>query len=139
MAAVCTVWIGSSATGSGGMALAGSGTSGASTGSGASSSAFSIAGNTGGLFPGLTVNMTLTVNNREHFAIDVTSITSMVSNGSSLCPAANVSVGAFSGNMVVAAGGTATTAVPVTMAYSAPDPCQGLTFPFAYRGQAVKA
>ena len=54
------------------------------------------------------------------------------------CPAATLSVTAFSGTLLVPANGTATQALPVSMSPTAVDACQDVTFPLDYSGTAVK-
>lgn len=102
-------------------------------------STFRIAGSVAGLFPGFGMTLMLTVTNPQPFKIVVTSITTSVGNANVGCTAANVSIAAFSGKLLVPAQGSAHTSVPVSMAASAPDACIGATFPLSYRGLAQKA
>ena len=55
------------------------------------------------------------------------------------CPASNLLVENFTGADPVAANGTATVTVWLTLKQDADDACQGLTFPLTYGGSAVKA
>lgn len=102
-------------------------------------SSFSIAGGVGGLFPGKKFALVLTVTNPQNVAITVTSISTTVSDASSLCVAAKVKVTTFSGQLHVAAGKKAKATVHVTMTHSAPDACEGAVFPFQYNGLATAA
>ena len=102
------------------------------------SGSFTIAGNVAGMFPGRTVPMLLTVNNPKSFPIVVTSITTTVGNASAACPASNLSVTPFAGQLTVPSLGSAVTTVVVSMALSATDGCQGATFPLVYSGLASK-
>jgi hypothetical protein len=98
--------------------------------------AFSIAGRVGGLVPGETAALVLTVSNRERVAINVTSITTTVGDASSRCRGTNVRVAPFAGDLSIPAGATGRATVAVTLIHSAADACQGATFRFAYRGLA---
>ena len=102
-------------------------------------STFSVSGNVGGLYPGTTRSLVLTVTNPQKVAITVTSITTTVSNASTKCGAANLKVTAFSGHLVVKAGTTAHATVAATMAHSAPNGCQGADFPLHYTAVATEA
>jgi hypothetical protein len=95
---------------------------------------FSIAGSVGGLFPGRTLPLVLTVTNPLKVAITVTSISAAVSDASSACSAGNIKVTLFAGQLVVKAGMTAQATVEVTMLHAAPNACQGARFPFRYTG-----
>lgn len=100
---------------------------------------FGIGGSVGGLYPGDSAQLVLTVTNPQHFAIAVTSITAAVGTPRAGCDATNLTVGAFSSNLTVPAGGHASVQVPVTLASAAPDSCQGAEFPLTYSGLAHKA
>jgi hypothetical protein len=128
--------------------LTGYGSSGPDSTSGSTSSpvapqtqttgSFRIAGSVGGLYPGLSSPLVLTVNNPQAFTIVVTSITTTVTDASATCLAPNLSVSAFSGQLSVPGFGAAQTSVLASLAQSAPDACIGATFPLAYSGLAGK-
>jgi len=101
-------------------------------------SSFTITGNAAGLYPGRTSPLVLTVHDPRPFAIVVTSVTTTANNASGTCPASNISVGAFSGQLLVPAGGSAQTSVSVSMAVSAPDACTGAVFPLDFSGTATR-
>jgi len=101
--------------------------------------AFTIAGTVGGLYPGFTGPLVLTVANPQAFTIVVSSITTSVTDATATCLASNLSVGAFSGQLSVPAFGSAQTSVPAGLAPSAPDACIGATFPLSYSGLASRA
>jgi hypothetical protein len=108
-------------------------------GRGVGTSSFSITGSVGGLFPGKTFALTLTVANPHTVAITVTSITTTVGAASLHCGANRITVTAFAGHLVVHAGKKAKAVVHVTLAHTAPNTCQGAHFPFHYRGLATAA
>ena len=99
---------------------------------------FRIRGGVGGLYPGLSRPLSLTVTNPYTFAIVVTSITTTVIGVSAACPSSDLSVGAFAGHLAVPANGSATTAVHAGIAKSAPDACIGATFRLVYSGAGRK-
>lgn len=99
---------------------------------------FSITGSVDGLYPGATILMSLRVSNGGRHPIVVNEISTSVSSTAPLCPASDVTVGSFSGALHVPGGKSATVAVPVSMVHSAPDACQGVTFPFSYSGTASR-
>jgi hypothetical protein len=100
---------------------------------------FRIGGSVGGLYPGSSALLTLTVTNPFHFAIVVTSITTAVGSPIPGCTQSNLSVGAFTGGLRVDPVGSAQVTVPVTLSHAAPDACQGVVFPLEYSGLARKA
>jgi hypothetical protein len=102
-------------------------------------STFSIAGKVSGLFPGKTLPLVLTLGNPNKLTITVTTVTTAVTNATSTCVATNVSVTGFSGHLAIAAGKTGTVTVKVTMKTSAPNSCEGKSFPFHYTGSATEA
>ncbi len=100
---------------------------------------FSITGTVAGLSPGRALPLVLTVTNPQRYAITVASISTTAGNASSSCPAADVTVSAFAGQLPVGAGRTVSTTVTVTMRHSAPDGCQAAVFPFRYTGAAARS
>jgi hypothetical protein len=124
---------------SGGQTQVASGAAGPGGGSSGSltASPFAITGKVTGLYPGVTLPLTLTITNRQTFAITVTSMTTTVRNASKTCLAANVAVTSFAGSLPVAAKKKATMTLEVTMLESAPNVCQSHSFPFHYTGLAT--
>lgn len=100
---------------------------------------FRLGGSVGGLYPGRSTSLKVKVANREQFAIVVTSITTTVHDASANCPAGYLSVGGYTGRLVVPASGTAAVHVPVQLSHAAGNGCQGATFPLSYLGQARRA
>jgi hypothetical protein len=100
---------------------------------------FSITGQVSGLYPGRTAPLVLTVTNPLKFEIFVVSLSTTVGTASPGCAAGNLAVSSFSGHAGVPANGSATIAVSVTMTHSAPDGCQGVTFPLHYSGLATRS
>jgi hypothetical protein len=102
-------------------------------------STFTISGNVTALYPGAHAALVLTIGNPNNFPIDVQTLAAAVQAPSpSGCPATTLSIGGFSGHLVVAGNGTAAKSLPVTMSAGAPNACQNVTFPLKFSGTAVK-
>jgi hypothetical protein len=95
---------------------------------------FTISGSVGGLYPGLSTQLVLTVVNSQSYKIVVTSITTRVGAPKAGCSASNLIVGAFAGDLKVKAHESAELSVPVALSHAAPDACQGAVFPLTYSG-----
>lgn len=100
--------------------------------------AFRIGGSVGGLYPGDSATLILTVTNPQHFAIVVTSISTTVGSPKPGCGAGYLTVAGFSGKLVVGARSSQQVSVQATLSHAAPDPCQGVVFPLHYDGLAKK-
>ncbi len=85
-----------------------------------------------GLYPGADLDRAVTVHNPLDGAISVRSASVVVGDASSGCTAANLRAEPFAGDVAVAAHGTGTIPVRLHMAGSAPDACQGATFPLTF-------
>jgi hypothetical protein len=104
----------------------------------ASGGNFAITGNVAGLFPGASRSLVLSVFNPEPFTIVVTSVTTTVGSPSLQCPGTLMTVTPFSGKRSVPAHGAGQVTVTASLDHSAPNACQGVTFPFHYTGLAKK-
>lgn len=100
------------------------------------SGSFSISGTMKGLYPGAIRPLVLTVGNPMPVAITVTEIATSVGGAPPTCPATNLMVTRFSGQLHVGARSTSRLAVEVVMAHSAPQGCQGAMFTLEYWGIA---
>jgi len=103
------------------------------------SPAFGITGSIGGLYPGASLSLKLTATNHESFRITVTSISTTVHDASASCPAHYLTVGDYTGSLVVPVSGAGSVHVPVHLSHAAGNACQGVTFPLTYVGRAKKA
>jgi len=99
---------------------------------------FKIAGRVTGLYPGATRPLALTVHNPQAFPIIVTFIATSVESAGASCPASDLSVSSFSGQLPVPAFGSAKTSVAATLLVGATDGCIGSSFPLVYDGLARK-
>jgi hypothetical protein len=83
----------------------------------------------------------LTVTNPNDHAIRVTSIeVSVTKTSTASCDASFLSTPDYTGSgFVVPADGSSMVSLPITMARSAPDACQNVTFTLAYAGKAEQA
>jgi hypothetical protein len=119
--------------------LRGSGASTAAAATAATPGTFRISGSVGGLYPGGSAQLVLTVANPQHFAIVVTSISTAVGSPTPGCAASFLHVAAFAGALTVGAESAAQVSVPVVLDHAAPDACQGAVFPLQYAGVAGRA
>jgi len=98
---------------------------------------FLIAGEVTGLYPGGQSEVPVEVQNPNSSELMVTDISVVASDGSTQCGAAYLSVGNIGGPVAVPPLGRATIRLPVSLAESAPDACQGVTFPLVFSGEGV--
>jgi hypothetical protein len=98
-----------------------------------------ISGSVADLYPGQARPLAFLVGNPNPFRIRITSVSVTPWSASAECTSANLSVGSFAGPFEVEANDSATTTVSVTMVATAPDACQGATFPVVYTAEAVEA
>lgn len=109
--------------------------SGTHPGAGAANATmFTISGALSDLYPGERVKLVLTVTNPFTYAITVTSIITTVANASPKCAAKFLTVASFQGSRAVSAGRSIHISVVAVMRHSAPNACQGVTFPLQYDG-----
>lgn len=125
--------------GSGTSTLHATAPSGVPTGAASPKPGFRISGSVGGLYPGDSAPLMLTVTNPQQFAIVVTSIATTAGSPNPGCVAGYLTVAGFSGQLTVAAQGSGQISVPVTLSHAAPNACQGAIFPLTYSGSAHKA
>lgn len=97
-----------------------------------------ITGGVVGLYPGFSTTLTLSLNNPNPFAASVTGLTITPADASLSCPASYLQIGAFTGPLTIPANSTGTTSVSIGLSSTAPDACQGATFPLTYTAQAVQ-
>jgi hypothetical protein len=98
---------------------------------------FVIAGEVDGLFPGAETTLDARLTNPHPFPIRVISTSAIVLDASPGCPASMLQIGDSQMTVVVPAGGTGTVPLHVRMSRSAPDECQGATWPLEFTGTAV--
>jgi hypothetical protein len=99
---------------------------------------FSITGHVAGLLPRAHRKLRLKVHNWHRFKIRVTSIKTRVGNASATCRASNLSVRRFRGHKKVRGRHSRRIRIRIAMAASAPNACQGASFPLTYKGRAVR-
>jgi hypothetical protein len=108
-------WSGSSSGGAAGLLAAPEVTAGASSVS--------------GLYPGSQPQpVPVTITNNGATAFTVAAVTPVVASSKKTCPAASVVVQPVTLPVTVAAGASTDLGVPASLALSAPDACQGVTF-----------
>jgi LPXTG-motif cell wall-anchored protein len=99
---------------------------------------FEIAGEVDGLYPGAETTLDAVVTNPYPFAIRIMSTSAMVLDAGAACPASMLEVGDAQATVDVPAGATGIVPLPVRMDMSAPDACQGATWPLMFTGTAVR-
>lgn len=98
---------------------------------------FELAGEVGGLYPGVNTTLDVEVTNPYRFAIRVISTTVTVLDARPACPASMLEIGDSQAPVEVPPGGVATVPLAVHMSADAPDACQGATWPLEFTGTAV--
>lgn len=86
-----------------------------------------------GLYPNADLPVPVTVHNAQPFDLAVHSADVTVGDASPACRAENLIVSSFVGDVVVGAGRNGTIPVRMQMPATAPDACQGATFPLSFR------
>jgi hypothetical protein len=99
---------------------------------------FEIAGEVDGLYPGAETTLDALVTNPYPFAIQVISASATVGDASSACPASMLEVGDAQTTVEVPATSTGSVPLRVRMHASAPDACQGATWPLLFTATAVR-
>ena len=97
-----------------------------------------IAGEVDGLYPGASATLQAEVANPHPFPIEVTSFDVAVSDASALCPASALEIGSAGTGVVIDPGETGLVPIEVEMARSAPESCQGATWPLSYVATVVE-
>lgn len=98
-----------------------------------------IAGEVEGLYPGGAATLPLRITNPHSFAVTVTSLVIEVLQPEANCPAGALVVDQPPLGTVVPRDAATTVDVTVRMLATAPDGCQGATFPLRYTVSAIKA
>jgi LPXTG-motif cell wall-anchored protein len=93
---------------------------------------FVLSASLSGLYPNVDADFPVSVTNPRDFAIAVQSATVTIGDASPSCTSTYLAARSFSGDVVVPAHGSATFPVHLHMAGSAPDACQGATFPLTF-------
>ncbi len=97
-----------------------------------------ITGEIDGLYPGSSATLQAQVVNPHPFPIEVISFDVAVSDASASCPASALEIRNVGTGVVIAAGETGTVPVEVQMTPTAPESCQGATWPLSYSATAVE-
>ena len=98
---------------------------------------YTISGQVEGLFPGADATLDARVTNPHPVTIRVISTGVTVLDANPTCPASMLDVGGSGATFDVPPGGTMTVPLAVRMSRSAPDACQGATWPLEFTGTAV--
>jgi len=111
----------------------------AATGSGGASQSepLALSGSVTGLVPGARRAIAVEVTNPNAREATVTDVAVAVTGEQAGCPASALEVGRIATPLTVPAAASRTTALPVTLAASAPDACQGASFALRYSATAT--
>jgi hypothetical protein len=101
-----------------------------------SGGAFHARGQVGGLYPGASRGLRLTVVNRSPSPLSVTSIRVSVGDANPGCGSATLVPTSFRGSVWIQAWNIKRLKLPVRMRLSAPDACQGALYPLTFIGTA---
>src|SRR3954470_14986873 len=85
-----------------------------------------------GLYPNADASVPVTVHNPADYELAVHSANVTVGDARPGCPAANLQAFSYSGDVVAPPHGDATIPVRMHMLGSAPDACQGASFPLSF-------
>lgn len=99
-------------------------------------SGLSVQGTVDGLYPGQVTTIDVTVRNRTSRAVRVSLVTARVRTAPQGCPTSVLRLGAARPDRVLRPGRRAVVPLPVSLDGSAPDACQGVTFPLSLRAVA---
>ena len=103
----------------------------------AATTSFELTGDVTGIYPNATVVAPVRVHNSEQYTLTVESTQVLIGDAAAGCDAANLTARAVGPPVVVAAGGVANIPIQVHMLASAPDTCQGATFPLTFVAEGV--
>ena len=103
----------------------------------AATTSFELTGDVTGIYPNATVVAPVRVHNSEQYALTVESTQVLIGDAAAGCDASNLTARAVGPPVVVAAGGVANIPIQVHMLASAPDACQGATFPLTFVAEGV--
>jgi hypothetical protein len=92
-----------------------------------------------GLYPDADIDVPVSVQNPQTFPIVVRTATTTVGDAGPGCPASNVVVTTFTGDVRVPARDTAVVPIHFHMLATAPDSCQNATFPLSFRASGAPA
>ena len=109
---------------------------GSSSGPVGAATEFAMAGEVGGLYPGIETTMPVTVTNPESFPIELISVATQADDSGPACPGSLLSFGDLGPAVSIAAGATATLPITVRLDRATPDACQGATWLLVFSGTA---
>jgi hypothetical protein len=98
---------------------------------------FTLSAQVSGLYPNATLMAGVRVDNPQSYAISVRTASVTVGDANAGCTSANLTTSPFGGAVDVAANGSGTVPIRLHMLTSAPDACQGASFPLSFEATAV--
>ena len=94
--------------------------------------AFTLSAQVTGLFPNATLTAAVRVHNPQPFRLSVQTASVTVGDASPECPSTNLTARPFAGAVMVPSRGDAALPIELHMLASAPDTCQGASFPLTF-------
>ena len=95
---------------------------------------FTLTTNYTGLYPDADVSVPVTVHNPAAYDLAIHTADVRVGDATPSCAASNLEASSYSGDVVAPAHRDATIRIRMHMVASAPDTCQGATFPLSFTG-----
>src|SRR5688500_5149322 len=103
------------------------------------SSRFPISGSIADLVPGDQRTLLLQVTNPNPFTVSVNQVLVTATAASADCGVANLSISPLPAPVLVGGNASGTAGIPIKLVATAPDACQGATFPLTFSAEVTKA
>ena len=102
-------------------------------------SRFPVSGSITDLVPGDQRTLTVQLTNENPFTVSVNQIKVTATAASAGCGVANLSISPLPAPVLVDGNASGTAGVPIMLVATAPEACQGATFPFTFAVEVTKA
>lgn len=100
---------------------------------------FPLAGSITDLVPGDQRTLTVLLTNPNPFTVSVNQLTVTAAASSASCGVANLSISPLPAPVLVDGYASGTAGVPIMLVATAPDSCQGATFPLTFSAEVTRA
>ena len=102
-------------------------------------SRFPISGSIADLVPGDQRTLVVQLTNPNPFTVSVNQVAVTATAASAACGVANLSIQPLPAPVLVDGNATGTAGIPIKLVATAPDACQGATFPLTFSAEVTKA
>lgn len=102
-------------------------------------SRFPVSGSISDLVPGQQRDLVVLLTNPNPFTVSVNQVKVNATAASAACGVANLSISPLPAPVLVPGSSSGTAGIPVMLIASAPDSCQGATFPLTFSVEVTKA